>query len=103
MRIDNYRVHLFNRNINYGRLGRCFTTAQINLGGPILIFFDPDKTPTVPTSRGGDDALIFLPRDQYVPHLDILRNEGPLDLVTDDSIWTFGSLRTFTEPVGEGE
>jgi hypothetical protein len=42
--------------------------------------------------------------DQYAWHVDLVRNEAPVNLAVDDTKWWFGSLRTATaEPVGEGE
>ena len=110
MRVDSYKVALFHRTIAYGAAGRCFTVAQIACfgaddGRATLIFYDPAHTITVPTSRSGpDNTLVFLPRDQFRAHLDLLRHEAPIELVTDHSVWFFGSLRTINkEPVGEGE
>ncbi len=111
MNITSYRVALFDRNIRYGALGQCFTTAQILLSDGTLrawlIFYDPDRTQTVPTSRWENDPqgdpMVFIPRDVYIPHLDLLRNEHPIHLVVNGNQWTRGSLRTEMEPAGEGE
>lgn len=110
MQVETYRVALFHRTVNYGSAGRCFTIAHITCHGSeasekaTLVFYDPTQTITVPLPQGHDPTLVFLPRDQFAMHLDLLRNEGPIHLVTDHSRWNFGSLRTSTEePVGEGE
>lgn len=104
MLISSYRTFLMNRNIRYGTQGVCFTTAQIKLGTVFLIFYDPAKTPNVPTNRGDENGIIFIPKDQYIAHLDLLRNEAPMDIVTDPNSPFLGSLRTAEEePIGEGE
>ena len=108
MKIDRYSVFLFNRVVYYGSRGNCFTTAQMFLWSDnrhaLLIFYDPQKTPVVPTNTGGTTPVVFIPREQYPWHVDLLRHESPIDFADDDSKWWFGSLRTAgSEPVGEGE
>lgn len=109
MNIASYRVLLFNREMSYGRLGKCWTTAQIGLTSDpagreyegILIFYDPDKTDAVPENilegnDAGEKAHIFVPRHQYVAHVDLLRNEHPVFL-------SRASIRTIWEKGGEGD
>lgn len=111
MLVSTYRVALFNRLVGYGSLGRCWTTAQIRISGGnltgYLVFYDPEKTEQVPASRFANDPgggmTIFIPKDQYFQHVDLLRNEHPLYLIENANYWTRGSLRTGTEDVGEGE
>ncbi|HLT40194.1 MAG TPA: hypothetical protein VK034_28135 [Enhygromyxa sp.] len=109
MQVNKYEIYLFHRHINYGSAGGCWTTAQVrcrdNAGkAALLVFYDPELTAAVPTSRGGSSPLIFIPANQYPWHVDLLRNESPLSLADDESKWWFGSLRTAgAEPVGEGE
>jgi hypothetical protein len=111
IQIKNYRVTLFNASKNYDNLGRCFTTAQIKLDSDAmrawLVFYDSDKTDTVPTNRYANDPAgeitVFIPKDQYIQHLDLLRNEGPVFFFENDSDSKGASLRTAEEEAGDGD
>lgn len=108
-----YSVRLFGamtREVNYSKLGKAWTTAQVKLqlesSIAYLIFYDPDKTANTPTSRyNSQDGVptIFIPKDEYIAHLDLLRNERPVSLILNENLWTKGSLRTDYEDVGEGD
>ncbi|MGE0352390.1 MAG: hypothetical protein AB7I33_09165 [Gemmatimonadales bacterium] len=82
--------------------------AQVRLFLPddeqvTLVFFDEDKTQTAPTwDPAQANSLVFIPKDQYPWHLDLLRNEHPVYYVQEPGPWQ-GSLRTAEEPAGEGE
>jgi len=112
MEVKSYTVILLGgRQVNYGDLGRCSTTAQVKLKSDateaFLVFYDPDKTDQVPNNRyantEGKTPMVFLAKDQYIPHLDLLRNEQPVVLIEAGELWYSGSLRTNWEEVGEGE
>lgn len=113
MEVIRYSVRLFGsltREVNYSTLGKAWTMAQVKLqlesSVAYLIFYDPDKTKNTPSSRYNDQdgvPTIFIPKDEYIAHLDLLRNEGPVSLILDEEYWGRGSLRTGYEDVGEGD
>lgn len=111
--VTSYRVILHHKTVNYGTFGKCWTLAQLRLSykdgagdeqGAWLIFYDPAQTPQVPTGdESKDNAMVFIPKDQYPWHIDLLRNEHPVHYVNNAGSFWQGSLRTGAEPVGEGE
>lgn len=107
--VSSYKIVLHHKNIRYGSDGTCWTMAQVllkftNNEGAYLIFYDPEKTPKIPQSdTSRSNARIYIPKDQYPWHLDLLRNEKPVYYInTGGSFWQ-GSLRTGDEEIGEGE
>lgn len=107
--VSSYRVILFHKTVKYGSRGRCWTMAQLRLTftdnqGVWLIFYDPEKTAVVPTADiANANAMIFIPKDQYPWHIDLLRNEHPVYYINNAGSFWQGSLSTGTEEVGEGE
>jgi hypothetical protein len=107
--VSSYRVILHHKTVTYASFGSCWTMAQLRLNftdgqGVWLIFYDPEKTATVPTAdTASANAMIFIPKDQYPWHIDLLRNEHPIYYVNDGGSFWQGSLRTGEEEVGEGE
>lgn len=111
--VTSYRVILHHKTVNYGSIGKCWTLAQLrlyyndedgNAQGAWLIFYDPTQTPQLPTAdESKDNAMIFIPKDQYPWHVDMLRNEHPVYYVNTGGDFWHGSLRTGKESVGESE
>jgi hypothetical protein len=73
--------------------------GQTNLAATVLIV--PDDRPMPPAERQGRRYTLYYRRDVFRHVLDMLRNEGPVQLVWRDS--SNVALGTGLEPVGEGE
>jgi hypothetical protein len=70
-----------------------------------LIFYDPSTTTEVPDNQS-EPRIMYIPKDRYPWHLDLLRHESPVSLfVKKPGQLVIGnpSLHTGSEPVGEGE
>jgi hypothetical protein len=65
------------------------------------VFFVADDEPLPPASHRDGITALYFPRSSLVTVLDLLRNEGPIELCWAGPFDT--RLSTALEPVGEGE
>ena len=65
------------------------------------VFFVADDEPLPPASRTDGITALYFPRSSFASVLDLLRNEGPIELCWAGPFDT--RLSTALEPVGEGE
>lgn len=97
-RIESYTYHLFSSRTEEDVVIFLYDDAANLIG---QVFFAADDLPLPPASETRGRVALYFPRSRFSAVLDMLRNEGPIDLCWAGPLDS--GLSTELERVGEGE
>jgi hypothetical protein len=96
--IASYTYHLFSSRTEEDVVIFLYDDAANLIG---RVFFAADDMPLAPASKTRDCVALYFPRSRFSAVLDMLRNEGPIELCWAGPLDS--GLSTELEQVGEGE
>ena len=87
-----------------GQDGYYILLYGVRLKKVAALIFSDDAVPLGNQEKIRDvENVVYFPKSDYLPLVDILRNEKPLTFTYDPAIPNSAAVETIEEPTGEGE